>query len=69
MKNKDRFYICAEVAEKGVDKGGFTGANFSGDGDKPFPLIDPVNHRGKCLPVAGGQIEELGVRCEIKRLL
>ena len=69
MIDKNRFYTSAEVAEKGIDKGGFTGANFPGEGDKPFPLIDSIDHGGKCLPVAGGQVEELGVWCEIKRLL
>ncbi len=68
MVDKDCFYLFTEVVEQGVDEGSLAGTNLSGKSDKTFPLVDPIDHGGKCLPVGRRQKEKLGIRSEIKRV-
>jgi hypothetical protein len=64
--DKDRLYLFAKVTEQGIDEGGLSGAHFPGDGNEASPLIDSINHGGKRLSMTGGEIEELGVRSQLK---
>jgi hypothetical protein len=67
MVDKGCFYLLVEIVKHGVDEGGFTGPHLPGDGHETPALVDPVNHGGERLAVAGGVVEKLGIRSQVKR--
>ncbi len=67
--DKGCFYLLVEIVEQGIDEGGLAGPHLPGDGHKTPALVDPVNHGGKRLAVAGGVVKKLGIGSQVKRLL